>query len=81
MLELTHNHESVSIVRSYVNGNAEPGRGFDHIAITLDDVEKACGRLENRSIAFKKKPNDGRMSLSRIIMCGSSPALFQLFWH
>ena len=81
MLELTHNRESVSVMRGYVNGDAEPGRGLGHYASIVDDVEKACGRFENHGVAFKKKPNDGKMSLSWILVGGSSSVLFRVFWY
>jgi lactoylglutathione lyase len=63
MLELTHNHgtESDPNFQGYASGNADPGRGFGHIAITVDDVEKACERLEKLNVPFKKRLTDGKM--------------------
>lgn len=63
VLELTHNHgtESDGDFKGYASGNTDPGKGFGHIAITVDDVEKACDRFEQLGVQFKKKPSDGRM--------------------
>lgn len=63
MLELTHNHgtESDASFQGYFSGNSDPGRGFGHIAITVDDVESACKRFEELGVEFKKKPSDGKM--------------------
>ncbi|KAG2237938.1 hypothetical protein INT48_002499 [Thamnidium elegans] len=49
VLELTH------------NGNGEEGRGFGHIAIVVDNIEKACERFESMGVKFIKKLTDGTM--------------------
>ncbi|EKM78105.1 hypothetical protein AGABI1DRAFT_76501 [Agaricus bisporus var. burnettii JB137-S8] len=63
ILELTHNHgtESDANFQGYASGNTDPGRGFGHIAITVDDVEKACERFEKFNVPFKKRLTDGKM--------------------
>jgi lactoylglutathione lyase len=63
VLELTHNHgtESDSNFQGYASGNTDPGKGFGHIAIAVDDVEKACERFEKLGVNFKKRPSDGKM--------------------
>ncbi|KAF9050456.1 Glyoxalase/Bleomycin resistance protein/Dihydroxybiphenyl dioxygenase [Panaeolus papilionaceus] len=63
VLELTHNHgtESDASFAGYASGNTEPGKGFGHIAITVDDVDKACERFDTLGVKFKKRPTDGKM--------------------
>ncbi|KAG5637043.1 hypothetical protein H0H81_005994 [Sphagnurus paluster] len=63
VLELTHNHgtESDPNFVGYSSGNTEPGKGFGHIAITVEDVDAACERFEKLGVQFKKRPTDGKM--------------------
>ncbi|GBE80538.1 Glyoxalase/Bleomycin resistance protein/Dihydroxybiphenyl dioxygenase [Sparassis latifolia] len=63
VLELTHNHgtESDPNFKGYANGNSDPGRGFGHIAITVDDIQTACDRFEKLGVKFQKRLQDGRM--------------------
>ncbi|KAJ4490951.1 Glyoxalase/Bleomycin resistance protein/Dihydroxybiphenyl dioxygenase [Lentinula aciculospora] len=63
VLELTHNHgtETDASFAGYSSGNSDPGRGFGHIAITVNDVEEACARFETLGVQFKKRPQDGKM--------------------
>ncbi|KAL7415473.1 Glyoxalase/Bleomycin resistance protein/Dihydroxybiphenyl dioxygenase [Mrakia frigida] len=63
LLELTWNHgtESDPDFKGYASGNAEPGRGFGHIAISVENIEEACARLEDLGVEFQKKLTDGKM--------------------
>ncbi|KAG8914576.1 Lactoylglutathione lyase [Tulasnella sp. 408] len=63
VLELSHNHgtESDPEFKGYANGNQEPGRGFGHIAISVDDIQAACDRFERLGVRFQKKLTDGKM--------------------
>jgi len=63
ILELTHNHgtENDPEFKGYASGNAEPGRGFGHIAISVDDIQAACERFEKLGVPFKKRLTDGKM--------------------
>jgi len=61
-LELTHNHGSESDDSFKVNnGNAEPHRGFGHIAMMTRDVYAACAKMETAGLKFQKKPDEGKM--------------------
>ena len=59
---MTHNHgtESNPDFEGYHNGNSEP-RGFGHIAVSVDNIEEACARLERLGVRFQKKLTDGKM--------------------
>lgn len=62
VLELTHNHGTENDPNySVVNGNTEPHRGFGHIAISVDNIEAACKRIEDAGYPFQKKLTEGRM--------------------
>jgi len=47
--------------KGYANGNEEPGRGFGHICISVDDLDAACKRFDDMGVKFKKRPEEGRM--------------------
>ena len=54
----------LTVFDRYHNGNdQELGqlRGFGHIGFLVDDLSAACAWLEERGVAFKKKPADGNM--------------------
>jgi lactoylglutathione lyase len=44
---------------SYASGNEDVGKGFGHIAISVDSVEDTCDRLTKLGVQFKKRPEDG----------------------
>jgi lactoylglutathione lyase len=45
-------------------GNTEPFKGFGHVAISVDNIQAACKRLEDMACQFQKKLSDGRMRAS-----------------
>jgi lactoylglutathione lyase len=63
VLELTHNWgtEADETFAGYSSGNSEPGKGYGHIGLCVDDVQAFCDYLETNGVAFKKKPNEGSM--------------------
>ena len=62
VLELTHNYGTENDDSFKVaNGNAEPGKGFGHICISVDAIQAACQRIEDAGYKFQKKLTDGRM--------------------
>ncbi|WWC94748.1 lactoylglutathione lyase [Kwoniella sp. B9012] len=63
VLELCHNWgtESDPNFKGYASGNEEPGRGFGHIAVTVDNLEAAVKRFDELGVKFKKRPEDGKM--------------------
>lgn len=58
--------ESDDSFKGYASGNDEPGRGFGHIAITVDNLEAAVKRFDDLKVKFKKRPEDGRMKVSSL---------------
>ncbi|OAX83800.1 lactoylglutathione lyase [Emergomyces africanus] len=68
VIELTHNYGTEDDP-SYVvsNGNTEPHRGFGHIAISVDNIELACKRLEDAGYVFEKKFTEGSMQDRAIV--------------
>ena len=68
-LELTHNHGTELDVSFNVNnGNAEPHRGFGHIAMMTPDVALACEKFDERGLSFQKKP-DGEWLCAVVLWC------------
>ena len=69
--ELCHNWgtETDANFKGYVSGNEEPGRGFGHICISVDDLQAACKRFDDLGVKYKKRPEEGRMKVG----CDSVP--------
>lgn len=62
VLELTHNYGTENDAGFKVaNGNEEPGKGFGHVAISVDNIQAACRRLEDAGYRFQKRLTDGKM--------------------
>lgn len=62
ILELTHNYGTENDPNyKPANGNSDPGRGFGHVCITVDNIQAACQRIEDAGYKFQKKLSDGRM--------------------
>ncbi|CEI95466.1 Putative Lactoylglutathione lyase [Rhizopus microsporus] len=62
VLELTHNWGTENQTDfAYCNGNTDNGKGFGHIAIIVDDIQKACERFDSLGVKFVKKLTDGKM--------------------
>jgi lactoylglutathione lyase len=62
LIELTHNHGTENDPNYKItNGNTEPHKGFGHVAISVDNIQAACQRLEDAGYKFQKKLSDGRM--------------------
>ena len=61
LLELTWNYGTENDASfKYHDGNAEP-QGFGHIALSVDDLDKACARFDEQRVRWKKRLTDGRM--------------------
>lgn len=90
ILELTWNHgtekESGKV---YHDGNSEP-QGFGHICISVDDLDAACKRFEEKGVEWKKRLTDGRMKVRKAFpffsfslllgICLLSPLCFFFFF-
>jgi lactoylglutathione lyase len=51
----------------YFSGNEEP-KGFGHIAVSVDNLQAACDRFEEKGVTFKKKPSEGAMKTIAFIL-------------
>lgn len=61
--------ESDDSFKGYASGNDEPGKGFGHIAVTVDNLDAAVKRFDELGVKFKKRPEEGRMRVSRSRAC------------
>ncbi|KAF2718402.1 monomeric glyoxalase I [Polychaeton citri CBS 116435] len=62
IIELTHNYGTESDPEYKVaNGNKEPGKGFGHVCVSVDNIQAACKRLSDAGYKFQKRLEDGRM--------------------
>lgn len=62
IIELTHNYGTENDPNYKVaNGNKEPGKGFGHTCISVDNIQAACKRISDAGYRFQKKLEDGRM--------------------
>lgn len=61
LLELTWNYGTEEKEgKVYHDGNSEP-QGFGHICVSVDDLDAACKRFEEKGVNWKKRLTDGRM--------------------
>jgi catechol 2,3-dioxygenase-like lactoylglutathione lyase family enzyme len=61
LLELTWNYGTEKEEgQVYHNGNTEP-QGFGHICVSVDNLDAACKRFEEKGVQWKKRLTDGRM--------------------
>ena len=62
IIELTHNYGTENDPNFQVaNGNKEPGKGFGHVCVSVDNIQAACKRLSDEGYKFQKRLEDGRM--------------------
>lgn len=62
VLELCHNWNTENDPNfKYFNGNEREHKGFGHICVFVDELNKACDRFQELGVKFIKKPSDGMM--------------------
>lgn len=68
-LQLKYQHGSETDESFKVhNGNSDPGKGFGHVCISVDNIQAACQRIEDAGYRFKKKLSDGHMRYIAFIL-------------
>ncbi|OTA33254.1 hypothetical protein BTJ68_06165 [Hortaea werneckii EXF-2000] len=61
LLELTWNYGTEKQEgKVYHNGNDQP-QGFGHVCVSVDDLNAACQRFDEKGVNWKKRLTDGRM--------------------
>ena len=64
ILELCHNWGTElpeSGFEGYKSGNEPEHKGFGHICVFVDELQKSCDRFTSLGVRFKKRPEDGQM--------------------
>lgn len=68
VLELQHSYGSENNAAfAIATGNEEPGLGYGHICISVDNLAAACARLERRGCKFQKKLTDGPSHMAFVL--------------
>ena len=57
--------ESDESFKGYASGNDDVGKGFGHICVSVDSLQAACKRFDDLGVKFKKRPEEGKMRVSR----------------
>lgn len=62
LLELTWNYGTENDLNfSYHNGNTDP-QGFGHICVSVDDLDAACARFEEKGVKWQKRLTKDRVA-------------------
>jgi len=68
LLELTWNYGTEKEEGPvYHNGNDEP-QGFGHICVSVDDLDAACKRFDEKGVSWKKRLTEGRMKTVAFVL-------------
>lgn len=69
VLELTHNWDQATY---------EPGDGYGHLALAVDDIEKTCRCIEREGVAILRGPGPMRFDPDEIIAFIEDPDGYQI---